>query len=509
MKDRVPTYPGRVKLMPVEGQENTYDMTRADQPTQAGTPLNKATLLKDETAEKLGLDPADDPTVDDALNGLAVRDVKNNFKVGDTLSTLRTDLGDNWLLCNGEELSAENYPELGDVIQPAVPYNFNSIGDFHYQVRSWVYAEGNYVALFKQDAAPNLPVLIYSPELDGIKTQIELFKNFKDDGTYNDITPGEIIYENGYYVVSARGNKLSSPYKSDVLIAYTTNLTGTWNYKVIWSGTGTSSNVKAEPHKLKFLNNQFVLAGVSGTSSLLYWTIAYSDSPGGTWTIEKGTRNDEIMLISDIEYLKNKYYILAKFAGNSVIMFIDSLADFPTATNSSNTYEEAALSGGGIIGQIYYDEASDKFFLFGVNYDTANQVVYVVSESDFINKRLSSWNRGGTNSSVIGLTALGMSATSRHTMARWEDYFILPSGKGIKVFSISDILSTAILSSPTAIPETGANRQFDTNYNTYLVDVLNNNFVISPAYGAFWQVPVLPLPTISIDGVYTYIRAKE
>ena len=55
MQDRVPLYPGRVKMTPVSGQANTYDMTRADDPTQAGTPLNKATLLKDATAALFGM----------------------------------------------------------------------------------------------------------------------------------------------------------------------------------------------------------------------------------------------------------------------------------------------------------------------------------------------------------------------------------------------------------------------------------------------------------------------
>ena len=50
MENRQPTYPGRVKLTPVPGQENTYDMERADEPTVEGTPLNKATLLQDSTA---------------------------------------------------------------------------------------------------------------------------------------------------------------------------------------------------------------------------------------------------------------------------------------------------------------------------------------------------------------------------------------------------------------------------------------------------------------------------
>ena len=40
--DRIPTHPGRVKLVPVEGQENTFDMVRADEPIEVGTPINKA-----------------------------------------------------------------------------------------------------------------------------------------------------------------------------------------------------------------------------------------------------------------------------------------------------------------------------------------------------------------------------------------------------------------------------------------------------------------------------------
>ena len=74
MKDRVPTYPGRVRLIPVAGQENTYDIVRADEPQQEGTPLNKATLLDDTTAEKLGL--TGDPTVNEALAGILQKPIQ-------------------------------------------------------------------------------------------------------------------------------------------------------------------------------------------------------------------------------------------------------------------------------------------------------------------------------------------------------------------------------------------------------------------------------------------------
>lgn len=65
MQDRVSLYPGRVKLIPVTGQENTYDMVRADEPTQEGTPLNADSLLKVATAALYGLDATAVP--DDVL----------------------------------------------------------------------------------------------------------------------------------------------------------------------------------------------------------------------------------------------------------------------------------------------------------------------------------------------------------------------------------------------------------------------------------------------------------
>lgn len=68
MQDRIPLYPGRVTMTPVAGQANTFDMVRADDPTQVGTPLNKATLLKDATAALYGLGTGAVP--DDVLKEL-------------------------------------------------------------------------------------------------------------------------------------------------------------------------------------------------------------------------------------------------------------------------------------------------------------------------------------------------------------------------------------------------------------------------------------------------------
>lgn len=42
IRDRVPTFPNRVKLTAVPGVADTYTMSRADEPTEEGTPINRA-----------------------------------------------------------------------------------------------------------------------------------------------------------------------------------------------------------------------------------------------------------------------------------------------------------------------------------------------------------------------------------------------------------------------------------------------------------------------------------
>lgn len=94
MKDRVPVNPGRVLITPENGTAPYYaTMTRADNPTQKGTPLNKASLLKDATAAKLGLGA--DAVPDDAFNVLSRfhSELGNEYVWAKTLSEYQLYLG--------------------------------------------------------------------------------------------------------------------------------------------------------------------------------------------------------------------------------------------------------------------------------------------------------------------------------------------------------------------------------------------------------------------------------
>ena len=53
MQDRVSQYPGRVKLTLVDAANGIYDMERADEPIQEGTPLNTANLFSKDAADAI------------------------------------------------------------------------------------------------------------------------------------------------------------------------------------------------------------------------------------------------------------------------------------------------------------------------------------------------------------------------------------------------------------------------------------------------------------------------
>nr|DAP57743.1 MAG TPA: hypothetical protein [Caudoviricetes sp.] len=121
MKDRTPKFPGRVKLDPVAGQTNIYDMTRADEPDDTGTPFNTRTMLQDSTARFLRI-PVSNPFVDDALRHMPDRI--------NPIGTIRTSpalsLGDAWLPCDGSQVTFAEYPQLCQILR-------NTVGDVSWQ----------------------------------------------------------------------------------------------------------------------------------------------------------------------------------------------------------------------------------------------------------------------------------------------------------------------------------------------------------------------------------------
>lgn len=138
MRDRVPRYPGRVKLIPVSGQANVYDMTRADSPTQDGDPINKSTLLKDSTAALYGL--GSDAVPDDVFSKI--------FDHVDTILTIPSGTEDPATLLDNllDEYIAKKRDKSAGFVYYVTSVAHPVLGGFSYLIKVNVFSQ-NYVSL--------------------------------------------------------------------------------------------------------------------------------------------------------------------------------------------------------------------------------------------------------------------------------------------------------------------------------------------------------------------------
>lgn len=311
MKDRIPQYPGRVKLVPVAGIADTYDMTRADDPIEPGTPLNKATLLTDETANLIWPDATslpDNPTVNKALE---VFGKTPGHQIGDIATTIRTDLGADWLLCNGEEVSENEYPELCALLgkkgldRPWTTVS-NYVSGTFYAVKA-IYAAGTYVILGNSSNTGNGTVYIaYSTDGETwTKKQICSSRRAFD-----------IAYGNGQWVIVMGNN--GSTGLSPLYIRYSSTLGGTWTDKTL-----TSSNFR--PNRIQYVGDYFVITTSTGH-------IYFASTPEGTWETKPVANS---YAIYDILHVNNLWYCSVASRGGSKVAYASNLSGTWTLTNTS------------------------------------------------------------------------------------------------------------------------------------------------------------------------------
>lgn len=200
MEDRVPTKPNRVLIRPEDGSQSFYaTMTRADEPTQVGDPLNKNTFLTDETARFAGLDPKG-ATPDKMFKTLAPH-------IGEIKTTVLDTLGENWLLCNGDAISALDYPELFSLMPEQGPVYFTN----RYSTPNLdrlVEVNGRYAAIDYNSSA------IYTTD-DPIKEWVGVSPTADTTASFRDF-----IYADGKWVVLTA---------TSIIISDNSDIFGSWS----------------------------------------------------------------------------------------------------------------------------------------------------------------------------------------------------------------------------------------------------------------------------------------
>lgn len=124
-------------------------------------------------------------------------DIENNsYKIGDLKTTTRSTLGDKWLLCNGDGISASDYPDLasllGDISKTDQWRSSTVSSNLGSQVR---YANGYYLSSnrFTTDII-NGPITSFTVQTSGYAR-----------------TCGTTVYSNGIYYTSVNSGGYSGP----------------------------------------------------------------------------------------------------------------------------------------------------------------------------------------------------------------------------------------------------------------------------------------------------------
>lgn len=115
--DRVPKYAGRIKLTPVSGQADVFTMTRADEPTVEGTPLDKATLDSIIQSRLTGrfYEPTVTRTPNTAQSGLTISPIPSSGWVYDTENRLIARNGSYTIKASSDQNTSAN--RVSDVVE--------------------------------------------------------------------------------------------------------------------------------------------------------------------------------------------------------------------------------------------------------------------------------------------------------------------------------------------------------------------------------------------------------
>lgn len=430
MKDRTPTQVlanGAIRygIYDSEGALLRYEYIKPeDEPTQEGTPLNKATLLSDETAAGLGL--TGDPTVDGALNV-----ARGN--VGDIMLTTKSTLGEDWVLCNGMPVDAAEYPALAAMMP------FKTVSDKWVQsatapVCSSLETDGTIFA--KVDTTGTI---YYTTNPMGVWST-HVASEISAIGTFSTNDNVHIRYLNNQWVIWGRMNidSSSTPYR--FVVFYADQITGPYTQSTISLALGVAM------YDLMY-GGGYYIASVSSTH-----TMRYATSLGGTWN-----SSDALPKGCSGGIYVDGMYIFRASSGSAIYY----------STEPAGTYTSVSTGLTNNIGSIQYENG-----LFVAT--SRQQIAYSTSVNG-------SWAHVSLDSSIID---------SVYAAKYGDDRWVISGSNAVAVSETSAIDSTY-----TKVSTVGGSiiRKLPTSWITSGNSCRN----IGPE-----------VPTVSIDGCNTFIRAK-
>ena len=231
----------------------------------------------------------------------------DNAEIGDIKITTSIDLGDNWLLCNGESISKEDYPNLANLIKG---YEIVSPGDKSVSLSCVFCYNGTWVAGGYDPGGPSAYI----------------FTTTDPKGSWSGKALGQSGYISGIHCYNGRWVAVGyTPYGHPV-VSTTTNPTGSWN----------SRNLNGSAYHLSDVfcyNGRWVATGYENGNRYPY--VYTTTDPTGSWTENK---------ISDRTNVYNSKIFCYRGTWVTVGYIYNSNPIIFTTTNPAGTWTENIIS---------------------------------------------------------------------------------------------------------------------------------------------------------------------
>lgn len=401
----------------------------------------------------------------------------NGGNVGDIKYTVRTDLSDDWTLCNGETFLKHENPALNALNSDLI--GFKDVSNTH--VSEHFYILGNTIVLaianYNSGSIPYIEINI-SNDFGATWRTVKSFTDspYASGGIQG--TPADVWYHDGTWVVLA--NSYSG---NNAIVIATNDLSAT-----TWNNYTVSAEYDAG-QKIRYYEGKWRLFTCAANAQKL---VIYSSSNAFTnsWTkLELGNAPNNI---PDVKYINGYYVILTSGPQSSGAVYYNN-------SSFESTWNHSGIPIGQQGDSIWY--VNNKWIITShPNQGISGQFILAYSDD------LLTWNtlyktlkNISTGTSVVG------------TYAYYKDgYSVLVYGSsGFGILKLSDLSSSASI---TYIPSYTQNSA--SPFGAYAMD--SEYFYQLARYSVrsntvehyMLSTDFYTVPKIAMDGAYAYIKIK-
>lgn len=358
MKDRVPKYPNRMKIIHADGTVEQVILERDDEAYEVGTPLNKQSLLSDETAYALELKTLE-PTPNDAFLHIA-----NNFTGDSGMNINLLEEMINMKFCKILEANKAQFdPWLAMGACKCVADSYT--GNYRYTAR--IVANTSVLEIRKLD--------IQTGEIEEYTHDIKALLQYSTNSSYDTFWWGRIIpvvvrhsdhmifmynagykYNNTYkgvvgtVCIDTSSNNLVSIGSAAITSSSITSGYSYYNYTGIYAASGSmlANAVRTDSGNIRFwcgYNSErsgYIYSMAEGGDTFSYYsTYSYSNI------------DDYTNYACYVALYKNDYAHITSYSTQRRILF--------SATNTATLVDSYSLSGLTYYNQMSYISNSDEY----------------------------------------------------------------------------------------------------------------------------------------------------